>query len=531
MADRLKELPAKVLGWWNKFTSKQKNIIVGIVAAVILTFAIIVYTVSKPQYTRLMTCDNTAQAAEVIKILEDAGINYDASADGLKIDVESEQVGTANVALGAAGYVPDGMDIDDVLSSSLSTTESDKQKRWTVYLASQLETFFEEMPMIKTAKVRLHIPDQNGTLAAQRQESSAYVQLELVDTFTSANAANMAKAIATFLGNKTTANITIIDYESNLLFAGGDDYSIGGAANSMQELQSQAETVMANQVTRVLVGTNQFSTVDVAPHLNVDYASYQETIKEYSAPEGRDEGMLAHQATFEAENTNDGAGAPGTDSNNGNTIVWQDGSNSSSSQSEVESDYLPNERIQYKDLAAGSIDPANSSVAISAIRFREVRQEDVEAQGLLDGMTWEAYKLANGDDVKLEVDPDYYRLVENATGISQDRITIIAYETRVFYDKEGMKLDSATVMSGVMFFLILALLAFVVLRSMISRREVAQEEELSVENLLQSTPEPELEDIDLEAKSEARRIIEKFVDENPEAAAALLRNWLDDDWG
>lgn len=81
-----------------------------------------------------------------------------------------------------------------------------------------------------------------------------------------------------------------------------------------------------------------------------------------------------------------------------------------------------------------------------------------------------------------------------------------------------------------MLVMILALLVFVVLRSMRTRTEVAREEELSVENLLQSTPGPELEDIDVEAKSETRKLIEKFVDENPEAAASLLRNWLNEDW-
>ena len=29
MADKLKEIPAKILEWWNKFTTRQKSIIVG----------------------------------------------------------------------------------------------------------------------------------------------------------------------------------------------------------------------------------------------------------------------------------------------------------------------------------------------------------------------------------------------------------------------------------------------------------------------------------------------------------------------
>ena len=61
-------------------------------------------------------------------------------------------------------------------------------------------------------------------------------------------------------------------------------------------------------------------------------------------------------------------------------------------------------------------------------------------------------------------------------------------------------------------------------------REVEVEEELSVERLIQSTPESEFDDIEIETKSETRKMIEKFVDDNPELAAALLRNWLNEEW-
>ena len=52
-----------------------------------------------------------------------------------------------------------------------------------------------------------------------------------------------------------------------------------------------------------------------------------------------------------------------------------------------------------------------------------------------------------------------------------------------------------------------------------------------MESLLQSQPEPEVEDISMEQISETRQMIEKFVDENPEAVANLLRNWLNEEWG
>ena len=64
-----------------------------------------------------------------------------------------------------------------------------------------------------------------------------------------------------------------------------------------------------------------------------------------------------------------------------------------------------------------------------------------------------------------------------------------------------------------------------------SEKVTEEEEEVSVESLLQSTPEAVLEELEVETKSETRKLIEKFVDENPEAAANLLRNWLSEDWG
>ncbi|MCM1185491.1 MAG: flagellar M-ring protein FliF [Lachnoclostridium sp.] len=528
MADRLREIPAKVLAWWSRFTTRQKNVIIGITAAVILAFAIIIYIVSKPQYTRLMTCDNTKQASEVIDILNSANIKHKESADGLKIEVENKKIGEANLAMGAAGYVPDGYGIEDALSSSLSTTASDRAKRYKFYMEEKLSADFEAMPAIKSARISLNIPDQDGTLTAQQEEPGAFIQLELADTFTSAQAANMAKAVKSYLGCSTTANITIIDNEANMLFVGGDDYSTAGVASSMQELQNQAQSMVANQTKRLLYGTKQFNNIEVTSYLDVDFASYEKTIKEYYANEGRDEGLIAHQSTFESENTNNGGGIPGTDSNNENNYVFQNGSDSSSTQSEMEVDRLPNEMSEYQNIPPGSIDYANSSLSVALVRYREVKEEDVRAQGLLDGTTWQEYKLNNSADVKMEVDEDYYQMVANATGISADRITIIAYESPIFYDREGFKLTPAAAMSGILFILILGLLAFVVLRSMLPKKAVEEEEELSVEDMLQSAPE--LEDIDVESKSETRKVIEKFVDENPEAAALLLRNWLNEDW-
>ena len=82
----------------------------------------------------------------------------------------------------------------------------------------------------------------------------------------------------------------------------------------MQELQNQAESMIANQVKKVLLGTKQYNDAAVTSHLSMDFSDYKETVKEYYANSGRDEGMLSHEETYESENTNDGGGVPGTTS-------------------------------------------------------------------------------------------------------------------------------------------------------------------------------------------------------------------------
>ncbi|MDR2045105.1 MAG: flagellar M-ring protein FliF [Clostridium sp.] len=528
MVERLKEIQTKVLGWWNKFTTKQKSILVGIVAVSIFAFALLVFIFSRPQYVKLIESETTKETSQIIEILDGAGIKHRESSDGLTIEVEADKLSTANLALGAEGYQPAAYD-DDLFNSGFSTTESDKQKQWQIYLEKKLSDDFSHYNGVAAAKVHLKLPDQDGTMLAKKEESSAYIRLELEDTFTAANAANLARAAATALGNASTANITIVDGNANLLFSGEEDYTTSEIANSMLELRSLAESMVAGQVKRVLLGTGQFDTAEVSPSLDINYSSYEENVKDYSTETGRDEGFIIHEDSETTKNQSSNGGIPGTDSNDGTTEQYQDNANSNSSSSASSIDRTLDERNTHMVTPAGGVNYNNSSVAVAAISYREVREEDVKAQGLLDGVTWEEYKRANGQDTRIDVDAELVTFISNATGISQDKISLVAYESFIFYDSPGLPINTTDVLSIVMMVVILALLAFVVLSTMRSRRqEQPESEELSVETLLQSMPEPELEDIALEEKSETRKLIEKFVDNNPETVANLLRNWLSD---
>ena len=104
----------------------------------------------------------------------------------------------------------------------------------------------------------------------------------------------------------------------------------------------------------------------------------------------------------------------------------------------------------------------------------------------------------------------------------------------MFQYSEGPAISVTDIIQIVLAALIFAMLGFVVFRSLKTEEEEPVEQELTIDDLSASTAqeeEEELEDIGYTEKSEARILIEKFVDEKPEAVAQLLRNWLNEYWG
>lgn len=531
MADNLKEIPKKILEWWNKFTSKQRTMIVSAAAGILVAFAIVIWLVSQPQYEVLVTCESTKEAAEITELLEEE-YDYKTSDDGYIVYVNKKEISQARLLLGANNIPSDAYGIENVTDGGMGTTEADKQKRYLLYQESQLETDLKGMENIRNATVKLSIPESTGTLIEQQEDSSAAIMIEPDGEFTTDHAATVAQFVRTSLGNDEIKNITIIDNEGNLLFSGDDSYSITGNATSQLNVKQQTEVALQGEVKRVLLGTNEFDLIEVRPNLTLDFSTKEEVQHDYTPAEGQTQGVLSHEELYNAESTGGSSGVPGTDSNgeDGTTYVIEDDAISSSSVNEEVRDYLPNEKVTTTTTPAGVVVYDQSSLSISAIRYKVLKEEDAKTQGLLDGISWDEYKLANAERTKLEVDEDLILMAANASGIDAEDITFIAYEEPMFIDKEALDVEASDVFQVVLIIVILALLAFVVIRGMRGEKIEEVEEELSVESLLQSTPETELENIELETKSETRKLIEKFVEENPEAAALLLRNWLNEDW-
>ncbi len=530
--NKLKEIWAKIQEWWGKFTSKQKTMIIGLGLTVIVAFVILYTVLTSPNYVNLKQCDSTKEASQVVDVLKAENIPHKVSDDGLLIKVPQKNVSNARIALGASGITSTAYSIDEALSGSFTTTEADKQKKIKLYYENLFENdFVNAYPAIKTANVTLNLPENDGTLLSKDEEPGAYITLGIDGEFSTEQASNLAKGVATALGCKSTENIVILDSDANILFSGEDSSSAVGNASSQLGVKKEAEKLINGGVRGVLSGTGPFGDVRVNSNLIIDFSTTEKTRHDYTPAEGQSQGVLSEEKGYTSDSTGGVSGVPGTDSNSETTYQYEDHEYSSSTIEEFYKKYLPNEYIEHTEIPPGVIKYNESSLAISSTKYNVVKEDDVKKQGLLAGITWEEYQNANSEKKVVEVTDEMIALASDASGIPREKITIVAYEENLFMDSEGLGIDIYDAIQIALIVIILVLLAVVVLKSMKGEKSPEEAEELSVETLLQSNPEPSLDDIEIEETSETKKLIEKFVDENPEAAANLLRNWLNEEWG
>lgn len=537
MLDRLKKIQTRIVEFWNRFNSKQKTLIVSIAAAVILTLVALIVLLNRTTYVDLVTFDNTADAASAKSVLDESGIAYKVSGNGLSFTVDEKTEAQARLALGENNIATNvNTDVDWALDNSMSTTDSERNLKQKILLQNQIGNDLELIEGVKQASVQITVPDSTNSILSSEKETTASVLLITTGDFDSASVEGVANYVATSLGNKTTNSVRIVDQSGALLFGGDNDVNtaVGSAAQTVK-ITNQVTENLQDQVRGLFVNSGIYNDAEVKANLDIDLDST--TINDehhYTDDEEEDTGPLVEQYTYDAQNVDGTSGIPGTDSNDDTVEDYEIMTNTSanSSASVVKNVFHDSVTSTVTEKAVGTVNTANSTIAVVLLKYAIYDEAQMKKSGELKGTNFEAFQSEHSEQVALEVDEETYALVEKATGISPENIQIRAFEVPLFYPKETSAVDTVTnYLQFLLAILIVALLCFVVFKGMKPVEVTELEPELSVEALLATTKENQtLEDIEFSDKSATRQQIERFVDENPEEVALLLRNWLNDDW-
>lgn len=539
MTDRIKEIPARFVEFWNKYTSKQKTIIIAVLCVVLVLIAVVGYLVSRPTWTKLTRFKELDDASSLVNELDAQGIANKSSKDGLTIYVHDNKMTDAFYSMSDANLVDKGYTWDKAFDNSLSTTESEKSQKRLLALQSDIKKSIEKYSFVDDADIIIDVPESTYSILDEENDTSITARISVNQEHADQLDSDTSAALAGWLANAVGTDlehVLINDSEGNCLYNGSVGDGLGGSiTGGISEFTEKLRNTIANNVTKVMIKSG-YDDVEVGLQgLRFNTSKIERLTKTYSVDEGRDYGYPTNYYHYKTEgNSGTTEGIPGTDSNDNDEVDYylNPGGNSTSSlETERLEQCLTNETIENMKQEIPAIEYDNSSMGIVLIRNRVYDEEQMENDGTLDGTTFEEFMAANNTRTQITIPDEERQLIAATTGVDADRIQVVAYEVPRFVEKTSSGRTLSDYLMIILAVLIIALLIFVVLRGTAPLKVDETEPELSVEQLLATTRENQsLEDIEFSDKSETRKLIEKFVDENPEAVAQLLRNWISDDW-
>ncbi|MCX7710683.1 MAG: flagellar basal-body MS-ring/collar protein FliF [Clostridia bacterium] len=525
MPEMLSRMQQQVVEFWKNLEKSQRNRILITSAILLAAITIGIYLLTKPNYMTLIKNADPKEVGEMTKILDDKKVWNKVENNGGNIVIYTKDNNTAQAALVQNGYPKsNNFTFEDAFKMiKLNTTESDKKKLWEEYKAKSLAAKLKSLDNVEYADVTLTMPEPSPFVTKDEQKPTANIMVKPKGELTGKQVEGIKLMVARSVENLNPKDISVIDNNGNPLGSEGNEIDAPG---TQYEMKQKVKKELEKSVRDLFNGQfDNFDAIRVVANPVLDFNKEVKQIKEITNPQGLEGGATISKEETKETLKNDGAsGAPGTDSNPGNTNSpsYQMGNNPNSSYnkqtSKVNNEF--NETQTSAEKALGAMDAEKSSMTVSLL-----------------------YGTRVTDDTKItpELIAQIQKSVSDATGIQASKVSVNKF--KVAPPVEPKKPMSETVKEifntyGMFALILVLMIALVIMAIPRKKREPAQElaaqgagaGNVTGPKFIVPEGHEVIPEIDLEERSEVKKQIEKFVKQKPDAVAQLLRNWLADEW-
>ena len=296
MADRIKQIPQKLLEIWKNWSVKQRIIIVSSIVAFIAVVGILAFVLTRPKYQVLVTCDDYTEMNSVTSLLSENNHKY--KIDNMVVSVNEKELTACKMLLATEDIQSDGYTFEDAMKRSFTTTDSDSTKQYAHYLETKLASDLEDMDGVKSASVTINMPEKTNSFYQAASDATVAVKLTTTKDIGDDTAESMASLLAMAVGNDSTKSITIIDNKGNTLFNGaaGNSSTSGVGMNDKLKYKSQIEATTSSSLLRNILSTGLYDDAVITLNYSLDWNTVNKIAKEYTAQDGREEGLYSHIA-------------------------------------------------------------------------------------------------------------------------------------------------------------------------------------------------------------------------------------------
>lgn len=511
-------------GFLGKYSRKTK-IVAGLITVLIIAGAVTTALVlNHKDYVTLFSGVTDDEASNIVKKLQESGIDFQYKGDG-DIKVPEDVVDQTRANLAQEGYPKSGFTYDVFTKNAGGMTTDTEKSMYKLYeLQDRIGATIRLFDGVKDAKVTIALKDeQKYVLESDAEKSKAtasvVVTMEGGESLSQKQAKAIQRLVAKSVPDMEMDNVAVFDGNGiEVSVDTEDDGSSSG--NASEEIAQLIETQISKKVINVLApfyGTDNIR-VSARGKVNMEKVVRQSTT--YTTPEKIDEkdktGIISNETTDKQSSGNGlpAEGVAGAESN-ADTPEYNADTNGNKegviSESETR-DFLVNQVKEQGELDPGVLDDLTVSVSINGKGASNISENQLKD------------------------------LIGNATGIKtadrKDKITIV---TAPFYEKEEkapakeavglvdtIRNNLAVIAVAALLALMLVIIAIILIRKRRKRikEEEAAEESFLMPDMVPEATNPELLNLRNEKSRELRENVRDFAEDNPEISAQMIRNWL-----
>lgn len=517
MKDFLNRIKDRFLEFYNGLDRNRKIVLYVSSGALIIALTFGILFLTRTEYVVVAQGLTPAEAQSVTTRLNDLGIVWRDSANTSVISVAAKDASRARMEM-AIDLQAINFSWTDVFSSeSITMTSQTREQMIIQATAGAVERSIETLTAVEDATVILQIPKESNYFIKDeiKSKASAVLSLKRGTTLSEEQVSGIVNLIVSSVKDLSPENVTVLDTSGIQL--NNPNQGIGFNVNSQYDLQYKVQSQMQYDLTSFLEKLYGSGNVEVKPNVVLDFNQESETQRIFSPPiEGEISGMVRSATTITENviNSTGAVGVPGTDANAGDATAYTEGEGASTYEKASETlNYELNEI--YREIVTSQGDIQSLSIGVL-----------LNSKALVDGL------------MTAEHQNELVDLIAMSAGTDRQNIRVMVQEfpdPMEFYDvytgapTEGL-LFGIPIWAVVLIVLITLVAVVVVILILRRRKAKAEAEALEFERQKAIEEKVGLEEIDglHEDKGSPKYHIEKFVDNNPEAAATLLRAWLND---
>ncbi|MCL2204762.1 MAG: hypothetical protein FWB88_12580 [Defluviitaleaceae bacterium] len=545
MPERLIQIYTPIKARWDILTRRQQIQLISVVAVLLLALVLILFFAFRTSWVVLYNNRDFTEISQVSSALDEAGIRNRPSSCYSRIYVPARnRIDAHGVALRSAN-VAATLPLEDAISlTGLGTTEAERAAILLGAAQSDVANMLTGIDFITRAQVNITPAERNLMLRPNQPQASMGVTIHTTRHVSPTEGRLLAEMVRTMVLGLELENIVIMDQHGNGVFV-GNMVPESDSAMDVWNMRNRQEQRTTDSIETALLNT--FDDLTILHHF-----AYEDRIDEEvritvrTAPDGTEDGLPTFLQTSqqEAEGMLGWNWGPGLGANQQATPAYMMGDPSlaraSARDRTVSFEHNIYDRITR--VGPGGMIPEASNIAVIAVRdiivcestfFQRNGEATQEDWWYIEENTPRSVNIVEGDEVE-----EIRMVIAAGTGIPLANVGVMIQERFIIIPVEDTPLPIATI---IMLAVLLLLILMLIIALLARRKEDEEDEvepELSVEDLLATTQLEEakeeasrLEEIDYEKENEVKKQIDKFVNEKPEAVAALLRNWLNaEEW-